>query len=93
MQRKVGEENTQSNDWEFRKSERENEKMRSLKTKAQKIEIEQETQESCTAQRPFIFYDCHDTSQRPQNPRATDGTDEFNLPERSHQDQRVRPLR
>ena len=39
LQRKVGEENTQSNDWEFRKSERENEKMRSLKTKAQKIEI------------------------------------------------------
>ena len=35
LQRKIGEENTQSNDWEFGKSERESEKRRSLKTKAQ----------------------------------------------------------
>ena len=45
-QRKVGEENTQSNDWEFGNSERESEKRRSLKTKAQKTEIQRETQES-----------------------------------------------
>lgn len=37
LQRKVGEENAQSNDWEFWKSERENEKRRSLKTKAQQL--------------------------------------------------------
>ena len=46
LQRKVGEENIQSNDWEFGKSERESEKRRSLKTKAQKTEIQLETQES-----------------------------------------------
>ena len=46
LQRKVGEENSQSNDWQFGKSERESEKRRSLKTKAQKTEIQRETQES-----------------------------------------------
>ena len=42
-QRKVGEENAQSNDQEFRKSERENEEWKSLKIKAQKTEIQRET--------------------------------------------------
>ena len=34
------------------------------------------SQESLTKQEPLIFYGRHDTSQRPQNPRAFDGTDE-----------------
>ena len=38
-QRKFGEENAQSNDQEFGKSERENEEWRSLKTKAQKLKF------------------------------------------------------
>ena len=42
-QRKVREENARSNDQEFGKSERENEEWRSLKTKAQKTEIQWET--------------------------------------------------
>ena len=35
------------------------------------------SQRSLTDRKPFIFYDHHDTSQRPQNPGASDGTDEF----------------
>ena len=34
------------------------------------------SQGSLTNQEPLIFYGRHDTSQRPQNPRASDGTDE-----------------
>ena len=34
------------------------------------------SQESLTNQEPLIFYGRHDTSQRPQNLGASDGTDE-----------------
>ena len=40
---KIGKEEAQSNDWKFGKSEGKNENEGSLKTKAQKTEIQRET--------------------------------------------------